>query len=109
MLIFPLDASPVWIITRQFCSTHQSTNTKATIDDNNYEDSIKVKILDASLAYVKDVGWSKDALAEGAKSIGYPGITHGMFSRGGAELIHHFQTTSNEKLVQYLKDVRMQN
>lgn len=38
-------------------------------------------------------------LASGAKSLGYPGVSHGLFPRGGIELVHHFYRTSNEKLI----------
>lgn len=74
----------------------------------NYEEDIRSKILEASLLFVPELGWSKDAITKGAETVGYPGLTHGMFSRGGADLVHYFQTTSNGKLVDILKKVSMQ-
>lgn len=57
------------------------------------------------MTFVPEVGWSKEAIAKGAEKVGYPGIIHGMFSRGGADLIHYYQNSSNLKLVEVLKKV----
>lgn len=57
------------------------------------------------MPFVPEVGWSKEAITKGAEKVGYPGIIHGMFSRGGAELVHYFQNSSNLKLVEVLKKV----
>lgn len=59
------------------------------------------------MPFVQEFGWSKDAISAGAKATGYPSITHGMFSRGGADLVHYFQNTSNLKLIEILKKVIM--
>ncbi|KAJ8965501.1 hypothetical protein NQ314_004089 [Rhamnusium bicolor] len=80
--------------------------TQTTSNQQNgetYEEDIRNKILAASLAFVSELGWSKEALSAGAESVGYPRITHGMFSRGGSDLVHYFQTSSNLKLVEILK------
>lgn len=61
--------------------------------------------MEAALPFVQELGWSKDAISAGAKATGYPSITHGMFSRGGADLVHYFQKTSNLKLIEILKKV----
>lgn len=74
-------------------------------DNDGYEDDIKNKILAAALPFVGESGWSKDAISAGATSIGYPGITHGLFTKGGADLVHYFQRTSNVQLVELLKQV----
>ncbi|KAJ8936126.1 hypothetical protein NQ318_022208 [Aromia moschata] len=76
--------------------------------NENYEGEIKNKILEASLPFVTELGWSKEALSAGAQIMGYPGITHGMFSKGGADLVHYFQTSSNRKLVEVLKEFRIE-
>lgn len=73
--------------------------------EETYEDDIKNKILAAALPFVTELGWSKDAISAGAKTVGYPGVTHGLFPNGGAELIHYFQKTSNLQLVEILKRV----
>lgn len=62
-------------------------------------------ILDSSLQFVPQYGWSVRALEEGAKAINMPGITHGIFPKEGFELIQHFESDCNTKLENYLKDV----
>ncbi|KAK9696538.1 COQ9 [Popillia japonica] len=51
----------------------------------------------------ENTGWSKESIAAGAQDVGYPSITHGMFARGGGDLVHYFQQTANQRLVQYMK------
>lgn len=101
--IFILDSYSIWLTSRQYCKQEQTS--EAEHNDEHYEEGIKNKILEASLVYVKDLGWSKESLVEGAKAAGYPGVTHGMFVKGGADLVHFFQTKSNENLVEFLKKV----
>lgn len=99
--MFNLDIRSTWSLTR-FNSNERKTENH---NEDNYEEEIRNKILEASLPFVRELGWSKSALSAGAKAIGYPGVTHGIFSRGGGDLIYYFQKTSNEKLVEYLKQV----
>ncbi|XP_058120471.1 ubiquinone biosynthesis protein COQ9, mitochondrial [Anopheles coustani] len=63
----------------------------------------KAMILDAALAYVQSHGWSKQAIAAGAEAVNYPSVAHGLFPRGGIELVHHFYQQCNLKLVEHLK------
>lgn len=56
------------------------------------------RILEAALPFVHVHGWTRKALAAGAEAEGYPAVTHGMFPRGGAELISFFYSTSNKRL-----------
>lgn len=39
----------------------------------------------------------------GAEILGYPGIIHGMYAKGGIELVQHFYMTSNNNLIDFLK------
>jgi len=94
---------PLWLISRY--STKETT-TDQSHNEERYEEDIRNKILEASLPFVTKLGWSKNAIIAGAEAIGYPGVTHGMFSRGGGDLVYYFQRTSNEKLVEYLKQVQ---
>ncbi|XP_072754495.1 ubiquinone biosynthesis protein COQ9, mitochondrial [Anoplolepis gracilipes] len=71
--------------------------------DEEYEKNIKTKILGASLKFVPDMGWSKQAISAGAESIGYPGVTHGLFPNGGAALVQHFYSMCNRELNQMLE------
>ena len=34
----------------------------------------------------------------GAENLGYPGVAHGLFPKGGIELVHHFYRRSNSRL-----------
>lgn len=87
----------LWLFVRH-CS-----NQKPLPIEDRYEEDIKLKILEASLPFVIELGWSKNALSAGAESIGYPGIAHGIFADGGADLVNYFQKSSNNKLLNYLK------
>jgi ubiquinone biosynthesis protein COQ9 len=40
----------------------------------------------------------------GAQTVGYPGTAHGLFPRGGAELIQYFYVTCNQELAEALKN-----
>lgn len=72
-------------------------------EDEEYENDIKIKILGASLKFVSDLGWSKQAISAGAESIGYPGVTHGLFPNGGAALVQYFYSTCNHELNKILE------
>lgn len=65
-------------------------------------DIVKKNILAASLPLVHNHGWSKAALSAGAETLGLPGVAHGLFPKGGAELVEYFYHVSNENLVNLL-------
>jgi len=97
-------------------------------EETTYENDIKIRILDAALSHVDENGWSKETLAiglsnatfisilyrdfllflyfsqyisffcSGSEAVGYPGVTHGLFPKGGVELVHHFYRQCNLKL-----------
>lgn len=96
-----LESHSLWYICR-FCSKESASFDQK---DDKYENDIKSKVLEASLTFVPELGWSKESIAKGAEKVGYPGIIHGMFSRGGADLVHYYQNSSNIKLVEFLKKV----
>lgn len=95
------DSQSLWYACR-FCSKECIEERQK---ESKYEEDIRSKILEASLTFVPEVGWSKEAISKGAQTVGYPGVAHGMFTRGGADLVHYFQTSSNLKLVEILKKV----
>ncbi|KAL3288717.1 hypothetical protein HHI36_003152 [Cryptolaemus montrouzieri] len=83
---------------------YSSTESNQSQGENEqYESDIKYKILSESLKFVPEKGWSKEAISAGAEVVGYPGITHGLFPRAGADLVNFFQTESNKKLVEQMK------
>ena len=63
------------------------------------EEDIRERILDSALDYVCDLGWSLDALTEAAKKEGFPAVAHGLFQRGGVEILFHFEKKCNHKMV----------
>lgn len=68
------------------------------------EDQLRKEILDAALPFVHTYGWSQDSLAQGAESLGYSGMAHGMFPKGGVELVNHFYASCNTKLQVILEE-----
>lgn len=40
----------------------------------------------------------------GAGALGYPGVVHGMFPQGGADLVSYFYVSCNQKLAETLKE-----
>lgn len=85
------------------------SNQEKIVDENDISskenekekrsDGMKKQILAASLPFVNSYGWSKNALSTGAESLGFPGVAHGLFPRGGAELVEYFYQVSNAELV----------
>ncbi|XP_071634573.1 ubiquinone biosynthesis protein COQ9, mitochondrial-like isoform X2 [Temnothorax longispinosus] len=76
-------------------------------NDEEYEKNIKTKILSASLKFVPDMGWSKQAISAGAESVGYPGVIHGLFPNGSAALVLYFYSMCNRELNQILEKEAM--
>ncbi|XP_044584032.1 glomulin-like [Cotesia glomerata] len=71
--------------------------------EEEYEKNIKIKILSASLPFVNEFGWSRQTISAGAEALGYPGVAHGMFPKGGIELIQYFYANCNAELNKILK------
>lgn len=65
---------------------------------------IKNKILEASLAFVDSSGWTRQSIVKGAETAGYPGTVHGMFPRGGIELINYFYLKGNKELIEEMRE-----
>lgn len=54
------------------------------------------------MTFVPTLGWTKEAISKGAETLGYPGVVHGMFPRGSAELIEYFYKNCTERLVEWM-------
>jgi len=55
--------------------------------------------------FIRLRNFSKDSsFCVGAESLGYPGIAHGMFPKGGFELVNHFYQQSNMQLASELEE-----
>jgi len=85
-------------------SSGQSTTDASDSDGDGYERDIKTKILQSSLQYVPQHGWSRDTVAAGAEELGYPDTVHGLFRDPGAELALHFYSASNDSLSRMFRD-----
>jgi len=69
------------------------------------ERAIKQSILQAALTHVAADGWSKEALVAGCEDLGLDGMAHGIFTRGPAELIDHYNSECNKQLITYMEQV----
>lgn len=95
----------LWINRRHSNDTTQDGfSSSGEEDSTKQEDNIKNKILRASLPFVHEYGWTKNAISEGAQAVGYPGTAHGLFPQGGAELIQYFYVACNQELAEALKN-----
>ncbi|XP_072017939.1 ubiquinone biosynthesis protein COQ9, mitochondrial-like [Amphiura filiformis] len=83
-------------------SKRESTESKHDSKSTSPEDDTKHKILTAALDFVPIHGWTTESIAEGAKLQGLPAVSHGMFPRGGGDLVHHFVRECNDELADRL-------
>lgn len=83
----------------------QSTDdtTSRSTEDQEKIQKIRSEILESALKFVPTKGWSQEAIANGAESINYPGVAHGLFPNGAIELIHHFYAKCNRQLIEQLE------
>lgn len=81
-------------------STEENREAEETWDEEQGE-----RILAASLAFVPQHGWTTDAIAEGARSLGLSGTVHGIFPRGGYDIVSFFEHQCNERLTSHLKQL----
>lgn len=85
---------------KQGNQTNMNENTTSESSENHQRiQKIRFDILDAALKYVSTLGWTQEAIAQGAESLNYAGVAHGMFPNGAIELIHHFYSKCNRELI----------
>ncbi|NXI96199.1 COQ9 protein, partial [Psophia crepitans] len=72
-------------------------------EDYESEEQLQHRILTAALEFVPEHGWSAEAIAEGAKTLGLSAAAAGMFHSDGSELILHFVSQCNTKLSELLE------
>ncbi|XP_066100325.1 ubiquinone biosynthesis protein COQ9, mitochondrial [Saccopteryx bilineata] len=73
-------------------------------EDHESEEQLQHRILTAALEFVPAHGWTAEAIAEGAQSLGLSSAAAGMFGNDGSELILHFVTQCNARLAQVLEE-----
>lgn len=81
-------------------SSHESHNTR---ESSNESVQIKTKILEAALSFVPQHGWTKTSLSHGAEQVGFPSIAHGMFARGGVEIVEYLNGKLHKELIESMK------
>ncbi|XP_014677001.1 PREDICTED: ubiquinone biosynthesis protein COQ9, mitochondrial-like [Priapulus caudatus] len=97
--------SGLQVISRR-CSTEKENEAVHSEDESEFfenEDDLKKSVLDKALAFVPTHGWSQKAISKGAEELGYPGVAHGMFTRGGVDLALHFCDACNQTLAARMK------
>ncbi|NXN17501.1 COQ9 protein, partial [Indicator maculatus] len=77
-------------------------------EDYESEEQLQRRILTAALDFVPQRGWTAEAIAEGAKTLGLSVAAAGMFHRDGSELVLHFVSQCNTKLSELLKQEQKQ-
>lgn len=85
-------------------SDSEDSSSSGSESENARESDTKDAILKAALEFVPTYGWSSKALAAGAEKMGLSSTVHGVFARGGGDLVLYFIRSSNEKLSQKLAD-----
>jgi ubiquinone biosynthesis protein COQ9 len=77
-------------------STHPSPPKQEEVDP-------RVEMLEATLPFISEYGFSMESLVRGAKSLGYPSVAHGIFPGGEAGLIDAYLAYSRELFVDAVK------
>ncbi|GAB1293496.1 Ubiquinone biosynthesis protein COQ9, mitochondrial [Apodemus speciosus] len=73
-------------------------------EDYESEEQLQHRILTAALEFVPAHGWTAEAIAEGAQSLGLSSAAASMFGSDGSELILHFVTQCNARLNHVLEE-----
>ncbi|XP_015343963.1 ubiquinone biosynthesis protein COQ9, mitochondrial [Marmota marmota marmota] len=73
-------------------------------EDHESEEQLQDRILTAALEFVPAHGWTAEAIAEGAQSLGLSSAAASMFGNDGSELILHFVTQCNTRLAHILEE-----
>ncbi|XP_030832028.1 ubiquinone biosynthesis protein COQ9, mitochondrial-like [Strongylocentrotus purpuratus] len=86
---------------RWFSTSKRYRQGDSDKEEPSVEDIQKI-VLNTALEFVPIHGWTVQSLSEAAKHEGYPGVAHGMFPRGGGDLMHHFVKECNSQLAEQL-------
>lgn len=81
----------------------EQENEQEQPEEDEAVTEMRNKILEASLAFVETAGWSRQAIIKGSEQAGYPGTVHGMFPRGGIELVNFYYLKCNRELIEQMK------
>ncbi|MEQ2297009.1 hypothetical protein AMECASPLE_030397 [Ameca splendens] len=73
-------------------------------EDFETEEQRQTRILTAAVEFVPLHGWSMEAIAAGAESLGLSSASTGMFYNGAGDLVLHFISQCNSKLTEILAE-----
>ncbi|KAM4618997.1 ubiquinone biosynthesis protein COQ9, mitochondrial isoform 1-T1 [Polymixia lowei] len=68
------------------------------------EEQLQARILTAALEFVPQHGWSMEAIAAGAETLGLSSASTGMFNNGAGDLVLHFIAQCNSQLTEILAE-----
>ncbi|KAF7646611.1 hypothetical protein LDENG_00184810 [Lucifuga dentata] len=68
------------------------------------EEQLQARILTAALEFVPLHGWSMEAIAAGAETLGLSSASTGMFNNGAGDLVLHFIAQCNSQLTEILAE-----
>ncbi|XP_029910405.1 ubiquinone biosynthesis protein COQ9, mitochondrial isoform X2 [Myripristis murdjan] len=68
------------------------------------EEQLQARILTAALEFVPQHGWSMEAIAAGAETLGLSSASTGMFYNGAGDLVLHFIAQCNSQLTDILAE-----
>ena len=80
-----------------------SSESEGTSSDEDEWTSLFDNVARVSLSFVDKHGWSQEAIQAGIKSLGLPGVAHGMLGNGGHDLLKYFEQQCNSELVKHLE------
>ncbi|CAO3626587.1 unnamed protein product [Mucor hiemalis] len=94
------------IITKRWNATAATPPAAATpsLQQTQEEEDPRVAMLEATMPFIPQYGWSMESLIHGARSLGYPSVAHGMFPGGEAGLIDAYLAYSRENFVKLVKE-----
>lgn len=73
-------------------------------EDYETEEQLQARILGAALEFVPLHGWSMEAIAAGAETLGLSPASTGMFLNGAGDLVLHFIAQCNSQLAETLSE-----
>ncbi|XP_062856900.1 ubiquinone biosynthesis protein COQ9, mitochondrial isoform X2 [Trichomycterus rosablanca] len=73
-------------------------------EDFETEEQLQARILTAALEFVPEFGWTVEAIAAGAETLGLSAASAGMFDNVAGDLVLHFVGECNTQLAQMLAE-----
>ncbi|XP_060784249.1 ubiquinone biosynthesis protein COQ9, mitochondrial isoform X2 [Neoarius graeffei] len=73
-------------------------------EDYETEEQLQSRILTAALEFVPEHGWTVEAIAAGAETLGLSAASAGMFNNGAGDLVLHFISQCNAQLADILAE-----